>query len=83
MTVVLFCCCILIEVNKNIPVQGVMAGSPKATCNFSCLHFQVFVGIRYQSVLILRNALLRRYSAITNAFFFSVVVSQWCHEFFV
>ena len=41
---VLFCCCIEINVFKNIPIQGVQAASPKASCrNFSCLPFQVCI----------------------------------------
>jgi hypothetical protein len=79
--VVLFCCCIEIKVLKNIPVQGVEAGSPKATCrNFIVFHFQVCITKEFRYFVMRYWVLILQLSTLH---FFSVVVLQCCHECFI
>jgi hypothetical protein len=55
------------RLQKNIPVQGVQAGSLTVTCRIFFLF--VLPGKHYKRVQILCNALLRAYSATANALF--------------
>jgi hypothetical protein len=62
---VLFCCYIEIKFFKNIYFQWVQVGRHKSTCRSFFLF--ALSGMHYQRVQILRNALLRAYSATANA----------------